>query len=83
MPVFRLLLAGLVAVFALFATLFAAALVVFTGLVGFFIQLFRPRSRSSAASSPAPAGRRAARSQGDVIDVVATQVPADDPKLKP
>lgn len=69
MPVLRLIVAALVAFVAICATLFAAALVVFTGLVGYVLQLFRPKS---AIRTPAPHRRTPA--QGDAIDVVATPV---------
>ena len=76
----RLLLAGLIALGALLAGFLAAVLILFTGLVGFVIQLFRPKT-SVNASGPGSASRAPAAS-GDVIDVVATQVPAEPPKLE-
>jgi hypothetical protein len=74
--ILRLILAGLVALAAVFATLFAALLVVITGLVGLVAQFFRRPSSTATASSPrSPAGRT------DVIDVVATPVSSEPPKL--
>ncbi|HRJ48481.1 MAG TPA: hypothetical protein PKY38_14060 [Opitutaceae bacterium] len=80
MSILRLILAGLVALAAVFATLFAALLVVFTGLVGLVAQFFRRPSSTATAASPrssprSPAGRT------DVIDVVATPVSSEPPKL--
>ncbi len=73
MPILRLLLAGLVAVFAVLATAFAAVLVLFAGLAAWFMQLFRHKPM------PAPPGPSAVHSPrgrtDDVIDVESTKVP--------
>lgn len=79
MRVLRLLLAGMIALGALFMGFVAAVLLLLTGVAGFLIQLFRPRP-----AAPAPGAgplRRPPTGSGDVIDVVATKVPADPPKL--
>lgn len=68
MPVLRLLLAGLVAVFAVVATVCAAMLVVLAGLAAWVAQLFRPKPGPSSVHSPR--GRA-----DDVIDVESTKVP--------
>lgn len=69
MPVLRLLFAVGVAFVAICATLFAGALVIFTGIVGYVLQLFRGKS------APRPtAPRRRSPAHGDAIDIEATQV---------
>ncbi|MBP9914325.1 MAG: hypothetical protein KBF26_13065 [Opitutaceae bacterium] len=79
MPVIRILLAGLVALFALCATLFAAAVVLVTGMLGFILMLLRPRSVSVRATgrvrTAASAQRQSAMRPDGAIDVVATKVP--------
>ena len=79
MRVLRLLLAGMIALGALFMGFVAAVLLLLTGVAGFLIQLFRPRPSVRAAG--AGSMRRPATGSGDVINVVATKVPADPPKL--
>lgn len=79
MRVLRLILAGLIALAVVGAGLFAAALVVLTGLGGYVAQLFRGQAgavRPSRSQSPyrPPAGM----STDDVIDVVTTKV-EDEP----
>lgn len=77
MPIVRLLLAGLVALFAMVAVLFTAAVVFVAGLLGWVAQLFRPRRPSAGSARPVNPGmgRRGPVGQGDVIDIEATQVP--------
>ena len=70
MPLLRLLLAGLVALAAVAAVFFTAVVVMATGVVGYFLQLFRHRP----GQAPAP-DRRAHRPTDDVIDVESTDVP--------
>ncbi len=72
MPVLRLMLGALVAFVAICATLFAAAIVVFTGFVGYVLQLFRPKSAARAPRNATQPHRP--RHAGDAIDVVATEV---------
>jgi hypothetical protein len=75
MPIVRLLLAGLVALFAVLATALAAMFVVFAGLVAWVAQLFRPKS---APTPPGPASVHAPRGRtDDVIEVVTTRVPPE------
>lgn len=76
MRVLRLILAGIIALGALFMGFLAAVVLLLTGMAGFVIQLFRPRPPTGA--NP---GRRPPTGSGDVIDVVATKVPSDPPKL--
>jgi hypothetical protein len=77
--VLRLILAGIIALGVLFMGFLTALLLMITGLVGYVIQLFRPKpSGSGAGAGP---GRRPPTGTGDVIDVVATKVPSDPPKL--
>lgn len=66
MRVLRVLLAGLVALFALLAVMFTAALVVLGGLVGAVAQLFRSKPRPMR---PAPRRR-----SDEIIDVETTKV---------
>ncbi len=77
MRVLRLILAGIIALGVLFMGFLTALLLMITGLVGYVIQLFRPKPSGSGAG----AGRRPPTGTGDVIDVVATKVPSDPPKL--
>lgn len=77
MPLLRLILAGLVALFAMLAVVFTAAVMLFTGLVGWVMQRFgggagpaRPRA------APRPPRRTNLRTD-DVIEVEATKVPDD------
>lgn len=71
MPLLRLLFAGLVALFAMVAVLFTAAVVFLTGLVAWSVQLFRPRG-----SRPVPGGPAVRQAGGgEVIDIEATVVP--------
>jgi len=79
MPVLRFILAGLIALAALCATLFAAVVVVFSGLVGYVAQLLQPRRRTGVPAPLSPRTQR--RRTDDVIDVVATSVPTEPPKL--
>lgn len=72
MPVLRLLFAAGVAFVAICATLFAAIVVVFTGLVGFVLQLFRGKPATPSPSASRPTPRRPGHD--DAIDVVATKV---------
>ena len=80
MPVLRLILAGLIALAALVAGMMAAALVVFTRLMGYMVQLFRPKPRPATFDPTAGPHRRPAMKTDEVIDVVATKVPGDPPE---
>ncbi len=77
MPLVRLLIAGLVAIFAMVAVLFTAVMVFLAGAVAWVLQLFRPRRPAPGpARSVNPGGeRRTPAGRGDVIDIEATQVP--------
>lgn len=83
MPLIRLLVAGLIAFFAMVAVLFTAAVVFFTGLLGWVAQLFRSKGSRPAAGTARPVnpGRTRHRSAagGDVIDIEATKVPDEPP----
>ena len=77
MRALRLLLAGLLVVTALVAGFFAAAVILVTGMLGYVVQLFM---RLSGKARPRPvqaSGRVSPLSKGDVIDVVATNVPTE------
>ena len=75
MPVLRLIVAALVAFVAICVTLFAGLVVVFTGLVGFVLQLFRSKTANPGAHPRTQANRTATpRGHDDAIDVVATKV---------
>jgi len=80
MRLLRVLLAGLITVTALVAGFFAAAVILFTGVAAYLLQLFwRPRppaQRSPAQETNRPSPLRT----DDVIDVVATKVPTDSSK---
>jgi uncharacterized iron-regulated membrane protein len=75
MPVLRLFFAGVVALFAMVAVMCTAAVVLFTGFMGWLVQRFggkpAPRRRPQAGN------RRSPLNTGDVIDVEATHVPDD------
>ena len=75
MRVVRLILAGLVAVAAVLAVLFTAAVVVFTGLVAYVVQLFRPRTGPAQPGPPHAPNRQPTMRTDDAIDVVTTKVP--------
>lgn len=78
MRVIHLLVAGLIALGAMLAGLFAAVLVVLAGTIGWFVQLFRRRPAPAKAGSEVPAAQRAIfrrAETADAIDVVATRVP--------
>ena len=75
MPLLRLLLAGLVALAAMAAVFFTAMVVLFTGLVGWVMQLFR--GKPAPVRSTRPPNRVVPRPTEDVIDVVTTKVPDD------
>lgn len=69
----------MIALGALFMGFLAAVLLLLTGMVGYVIQLFRPKSpEGMPATGPM---RSPPTGSGDVIDVVATKVPSDPPKL--
>jgi hypothetical protein len=81
MRVLRILVAGLIAIAAMVAVMFAALVVFFTGLAAFVLQLFGVRRNSPpvAAGGPTPTpGRPPGTRTDDVIDVVTTKVP-DEP----
>jgi chromate transport protein ChrA len=79
MPLLRLLFAGLVALFAMVAVLFTAVVIFFTGLVGWVLQIFRPRRKGAGPGPARPVNPETARRgpvrAGDVIDIEATPVP--------
>ncbi|RXK53107.1 hypothetical protein ESB00_15475 [Oleiharenicola lentus] len=82
MPLVRLLIAGLVAIFAMVAVLFTAVMVFLAGAVAWVLQQFRPRPAAPGSARPVNPGgaRRSPAGRGDVIDIEATQVsekPAD------
>lgn len=70
MRVLHLIVAGLIAVFAVLGVLLAAVVVIFTGLVAYVLQFFR----RGPGQTPSPE-RRVSRPTDDVIDVESTDVP--------
>lgn len=81
MRVLRLLVAGLIAIAAMVAVMFAALVVFFTGLAAYVLQLFGVRKNAPpAAAGPAPARPPPDRRTDEVIDVVTTKVPDDAAK---
>jgi len=76
--ILRILVAGLIGIAAMLATLFAAVIVVFTGFCAYLVHFFRRQT----APGPGPAQSRAQGMNRDgSIDVVATKVPNEPPKL--
>ena len=69
MRILRLMLAGLIGVTVLVAGLFAAVLVVITGLVAYVLQLFRGKAGSGGAERPLGPKRPTSMRTDDVIDV--------------
>jgi hypothetical protein len=81
MRVLRLIVAGLIAIAAMVAVMFAALVVFFTGLVAYVLQLFGVRKNAPpVASGPAPARQPPDRRTDEVIDVVTTKVPDETAK---
>ena len=80
MRVLRLVLAGLIALAAMVAVMFAAAVVFLTGLAGYVAQLFGTRSHSAPAGTARETARRTPMRTDDAIDVVTTKVPDDGAK---
>jgi hypothetical protein len=77
MPVIRILLAGLVALGAVLATVLAAFLILVGGLAAYVLQLFRPKTASRPAFPRAKPARSTVRPNDDVIEVVTTDVRAE------
>ena len=76
--VLRVILAGVITLGALLAGFLAAVVILFTGVVGFVLQLFRSKPQPGAVGPT-----HHAPGSGEVIDVVATKVPdGDQPPLK-
>jgi hypothetical protein len=72
MPVIRLLLAGLVALGAILATLMAAVLVVCGAIVAYVLQFFRPRRpgmKPTGPRQPTASPQPPIRPGEDVIDI--------------
>lgn len=78
MRALRLMVAGLVAVAAMVAVLFAAVVVFFTGLVAYVLQLFGTKPGPAAAGRSSASNPRRDLRTDDAIDVVSTKVP-DEP----
>ena len=74
----RTILAGLVALAAMFAVFFTAVVVVLAGLVAYVLQLFRPKGPVRPGPARGP-DRRTTMRTDDAIDVVTTKVPDDPP----
>ena len=78
MRLLRLIGAGLIAVTAVVAVLFTAALVFVTGLAAYILQLFRRPPGPTQARPPHRPYRQPAMRTDDAIDVVTTKV-EDEP----
>ena len=70
--ILRILVAGLIGVAAMLATLFAAVIVVFTGICAYLVHFFR--RQGGPGPGPAPTRSQSMNRAGS-IDVVATDVP--------
>lgn len=72
----RLIVAGLIAVAAMVAVLFAALVVFLTGLMAFVLQLFGVRKKTPpAAATPATDRQPQVMRDADAIEVETTKVP--------
>ena len=78
MRLLRLIGAGLIAVMAVVAVLFSAAVVIVAGLAAYVVQLFRRPPGPAPARPPYPPDRRPAMRTDDAIEVVTTKV-GDEP----
>jgi hypothetical protein len=76
--ILRVLVAGLIGIAAMLATLFAAVIVVFTGMCAYLVHFLRRQGGSKPGLAPA---RSRGMSRDGAIDVVATDVPNEPPKL--
>ena len=81
MRLLRLVLAGLIAATVLVAGFFAAAVIVVAGLVAYLMQLIWKRNGSVQAGPRRGMNRASGMRTDDVIDVVATKVPADQSEI--
>lgn len=76
MRVLRLMVAGLIAVGAVVAVMFAALVVFFTGLVAYLLQLLGVRKNSpSTASAPVTEHQPRVMRDAEAIEVETTKVP--------
>jgi hypothetical protein len=75
MRVLRILVAGLIALGAMAAVIFAAVLVFLTGLTGYFLQLFRG-GPAPVRARPAPGRPGGTMRTDDAIEVETTRVSA-------
>ena len=76
MRALRLVVAGIIAIGAVLAVMFAALVVFFTGLAAYVLQLFGLRKNSAPVAAP-PASERQPRvmRDADAIEVETTKVP--------
>jgi len=72
--ILRILVAGLIGLAAMLATLFAAVIVVFTGVCAYLVHFFRRQGGSGSGPGPRPTRAQSMNRDG-AIDVVATDVP--------
>ena len=77
MRALRLLLVGVLAITAMVAGLFAVAVIILTGLTGYVAQLFWRRPGSVRSRPTQGPSRQSSMRTDDVIDVIATKVPAE------
>ena len=82
MRALRLILAGLIAATVLVAGFFAAAVIMVTGLVANVVRLFFGKPGLSRSRPSQPSNRHPNMRTDDVIDVVATKVPADQNEIQ-
>ncbi|MBI2498540.1 MAG: hypothetical protein HYV75_11690 [Opitutae bacterium] len=75
MRALRLIVAGLIAIGAVLAVVFAAIVVFFTGLAAYVLQLFRPKTRPTQSGATTATDRPAVMRDDEAIDVVTTKVP--------
>ena len=78
MRVLRIFVAGLIALAAMVAVMFAAAVVFLTGVAAYIMQLFGGKPAASRPTGPVPSHRAPSPGgSGEIIDVVSTKVPTD------
>lgn len=82
MRALRLILAGLIAATVLVAGFVAAAFIVVTGLVTYFVRLFFGKPALTRTGPSRTPNRHPRMRTDDVIDVVATKVPADQREIQ-
>jgi hypothetical protein len=77
MRVLRILVAGLIAIGAVVAVMFAALVVFFTGLAAYVLQLFGAGKPAAPSGPGRPPDRRTTLATDDAIDIESTKVPEE------